>query len=267
MKIKCEYCDNFVEDTEEQCPNCGAPNSNMIRSGIGVPKTIEELQAFCREHQIPLEKARFFIGENYVGPRAFGIYREEGGNVVVYKNKSDGSRSVRYRGSDEAYAVNEIYQKLKAEVLQRKNAAAGTTASPVGKATGRTRMSGVIIGLIVLVAIVLFIASGDNTPNDGYYYYDDYGYYFNSGSWYQFDDAQQEWLPADSVDEELNDSYSDYWAGDSYSGDSNVSDFSDSDYYSITDDEDWANDWDDDDFDWDNGSDWDSGASDWDSDW
>ena len=24
MKIKCEYCDNYMDDSEEKCPSCGA---------------------------------------------------------------------------------------------------------------------------------------------------------------------------------------------------------------------------------------------------
>ena len=58
------------------------------------------------------ETTRFFIGVNYTNPKAFGIYKE-GNEFIVYKNKSDGSRSERYRGSDEAYAVNELYQKIR----------------------------------------------------------------------------------------------------------------------------------------------------------
>lgn len=49
-------------------------------------------------------------------PKAFGIYKDSDGNFVVYKNKGDGTRAERYRGKDEAYAVNEIYQKLRSEI-------------------------------------------------------------------------------------------------------------------------------------------------------
>ena len=44
MKIKCEYCDNYMDDSEEKCPSCGAPNKNIKRTGVGVPTTIEELK-------------------------------------------------------------------------------------------------------------------------------------------------------------------------------------------------------------------------------
>ena len=39
---------------------------------------------------------------------------------IVYKNKADGTRAVRYKGTDEAYAVNELYLKLKDEILNQK---------------------------------------------------------------------------------------------------------------------------------------------------
>ena len=39
--------------------------------------------------------------------------------IIVYKNKSDGSRAIRYQGLDEAYAVNEIYLKLQVEMQKQ----------------------------------------------------------------------------------------------------------------------------------------------------
>ena len=55
---------------------------------------------------------RFFIGKDIKEPRAFGIYENSNGEFVVYKNKEDGSRAIRYTGTDEAYAVNELYYRL-----------------------------------------------------------------------------------------------------------------------------------------------------------
>ena len=64
---------------------------------------------------------RFYIGENYKLPKAFGIYQDEAsGDFIVYKNKADGTRVIRYQGGDEAYAVNEIYLKLQSEALRQK---------------------------------------------------------------------------------------------------------------------------------------------------
>ena len=29
MKIKCDYCDSWINDFDETCPNCGAPVTNL----------------------------------------------------------------------------------------------------------------------------------------------------------------------------------------------------------------------------------------------
>ena len=52
----------------------------------------------------PEETTRFFIGKNTKEPKAFGIY-EENGIFVVYKNKANGQRAIRYQGTDEAYVL------------------------------------------------------------------------------------------------------------------------------------------------------------------
>ena len=87
------------------------------------PKTIEELKQWYIDRNLPPESVtRFFIGSNYKGAKAFGIYKDDiTDKIVVYKNKADGSRSIRYAGMDEAYAVNELYKKLKAEIYNQKN--------------------------------------------------------------------------------------------------------------------------------------------------
>jgi len=120
MQVKCEYCGSMIDDTLEKCPNCGAPNEHMKRMVNGTPKTIAELADWYKARKLPpYETTRFFIGIDYKEPRAFGIY-EENGEFIVYKNKDDGSRAIRYQGKDEAYAVNEIYLKLKSEILNQK---------------------------------------------------------------------------------------------------------------------------------------------------
>lgn len=120
-KVKCEYCGNFIEDTLENCDVCGAINTNHQRVANTTPKTIEELKSWYNARKLPPEETtRFFIGKNIKEPRAFGIY-EENGTFTVYKNKANGQRAVRYKGTDEAYAVNELYLRLKEEILHQKN--------------------------------------------------------------------------------------------------------------------------------------------------
>ena len=118
---KCAYCGSTVRSDEPNCPNCGAANENFVADTprtVFLPRTIEELKEYCAERGMPLLRMRFFIGEDYREPKAFGIYRD-GNNVVVYKNKADGSRAIRYRGPDEEHAVNELFQKLLDECHNR----------------------------------------------------------------------------------------------------------------------------------------------------
>ncbi|MEZ3454703.1 MAG: zinc ribbon domain-containing protein [Oscillospiraceae bacterium] len=271
MKIKCSYCGSYISDTDEKCPNCGAVNEALVRSAEGVPKTIEELKAFCAKHGLPLEKMRFFIGEDYKSPKAFGIYRDSDGCFVVYKNKADGTRAVRYRGADEAYAVNEIYQKMKSEILKRKKPGVKSPA-PYEAAPRRRRRSFFFKYNITLAAVAAFFAIfymllliiAPDAPRRGYYTYEDSCYYYSNDDWYVYDDG---WAPAYSVDSELTDNYEGYYEGISYSSDYGATDFEDSGYYHEYDQSnDWDNDWDDDDWDVDYDS-WDDYDSDWDSDW
>ncbi|MDO4478607.1 MAG: zinc ribbon domain-containing protein [Lachnospiraceae bacterium] len=229
MRITCSYCGNFIEDTMENCPYCGGPNEHLRRSGDGIPKTIEELKAFCAEKRLPLDKMRFFIGEDHKGAKCFGICKDDTGKVTVYKNKSNGQRVVRYEGLDEAYACNEIYQKLRMEVAERKE------RSPAGPASNGNRPSGgrpsgksgrgkpqkrkrgwikilLIVGLIAL-ALASFGSLIARTPSSGYYQYQDSFYYNDASRWYRYE-AEEEppWRECD-VPQAIEDDYKPYWLG------------------------------------------------------
>ena len=288
MKTFCDFCGSAIDETLDKCPNCGAVNQHMLRSGNQVPKTIEELQAFAAEKGIPLEKMRFFIGVDYKEPRAFGIYKESNGNCVVYKNKADGSRAIRYQGADEAYAVNEIYQKMKAEVLERKQADVNKTkpgssyTRPSGKKSGGSGLKavrGCAYGFILffiflfLIAFILMVADDSKTPNKGYYDYKGTPYYYTGGAWYTPGD-DGEWERDYDAPDRLEENYNDYFEAKDYSS-------LDSDYAgeveeypteaysndSYDNDDSWNDsNWDDDDWDYDYDS-YDSYDSDWDSDW
>ena len=268
MRQKCEYCDNWIDDTDAVCPHCGAPNEHMMVSGTGVPKTIGELKAFAQAHNLPLEQMRFFIGEDYKEPRAFGIY-QDGEDFVVYKNKADGNRAVRYRGKDEAYAVNELYQKMKSEVANQKNRLGN---QKVQKAQAKQRMGSIlaIIGLVCVLVGGIFAIS--RLPSNGYYSYNDTTYYYQDDYWYYYDTSHSSWERDNNPPSALTENNSDYWKGDDWNSSYGTSNFADSDYYvepsssdsgsSSSDD-----DWDDDDWSWSSSDSWDSSATDWSSDW
>lgn len=273
MKQTCEYCGGELEKTAEFCPHCGAPNLNV--SPDMMPKTIDEFRAFCLMHKLPLSEMRFFIGEDYREPRAFGIYRDEEGQFVVYKNKADGSRAVRYRGPDEAYAVNELLQRMKQEIIQqrRRNSSRPVNRTPEASkgSSADSRLTEMLrkpFVWVLIVLAVLFVRSAlTKKPQDGYYKYQNDYYYSQGSDWYLYDLDTYSWIPT-YVDDELRDNYDDYYQSSGYSYAYGTTDFSDSVFY----DEDTSSDswsWDDDsDWDWDDSSDsWDSGSTDWDSDW
>jgi hypothetical protein len=237
MKIKCEYCGSYIDDTDEKCPNCGGVNSNLKRNADEAPHTIEELKQWYTSHNLPPENVtRFFIGKNYTGARAFGIYKDEAtGNFVVYKNKSDASRAIRYQGKDESYAVNELYMKLKEEIVNQKqhnlNNANNTQyakyrapATPSAKNTIKS-----IIIFIIFFAIFISIVKYTMRPSRGYYNYDGNYYYYQSGTWYEYD-YYSGWYPTYAPDE-LADNYHDYYSSSYYSSYYGTDDFSDSSYY------------------------------------
>lgn len=154
MQIKCDYCGKYINDTDIACPCCGAQNDHLKRATNDTPKTIAQLQQWYIDRNLPPEKVtRFFIGKNYPYPKAFGIY-EENGRFIVYKNKANGQRAIRYEGRDEAYAVNELYLKLKEEILNQKanNIKRISTVSSIKIGAGIA-----IFYLLFFVSIILLV--------------------------------------------------------------------------------------------------------------
>ncbi len=269
---KCRFCGGAVRSDERNCPQCGGANENYVADTprtVFLPKTIDELKEYCSERGMPLLRMRFFIDENYQQPRAFGIYRD-GNDFVVYKNKSDGSRSVRYRGPDEAHAVNELFLKLLEECHNRgiypdgkpatRSASTGSTAT---RSTYGTRKSSkspkillyILLGLFLL-GLIIGIANRDRhkrgyyrLPNKtGIYYHIGSDWYYSSGyTWYEVSTP----AASDTVD--------DYYLGNTFNSGWGVSNFSNSDAYRDYQDRNSSSS---DDYD-----DWDWGDTDWDSDW
>ena len=256
---------------ENYCPQCGAPLSDggsAAPAGIvpdqaqawtgGVPETIEQLRAFCDANGMPLEKMRFFVGVNIRQPRAFGIYRD-GDNFVVYKNKDDGSRAVRYHGPDEAYAVKELYEKLLDECHKRDIWPDGKPANydeQRRKARRRTKIITIAtVAVIIAISIVMLLVDRHAHRGDGYYRFGSDTYYRYGDSWYYYD--YYDWTPAN--DYPYYDDYGDYYYGDAYDRSWGSSDFKSSETWNDireqahTDSSDYSS--------------WDSGDTDWSSDW
>lgn len=275
MRIKCDYCGSMIEEQNDVCPNCGATLDGVNRFAGGQPRTIEELKQWYIARKLPPEEVtRFFIGKDIREARAFGIYQDAAGDFVVYKNKANGQRAVRYQGADEAYAVNELYQKLKGEIAARKSQSAtrryydntpGTSHSNTAKT--KTVMTG-IWGVIFLGTIITSISMGlkSGGPSRGYYQYEGDTYYYQSNSWYYYDEVDDSWsyLNDTEIPEDLSSNKGEYRTTYNHNGQR----FEDSIWYieETYSDNDYDDDWDSD-YDWDSGDSWDSGGTDWDSDW
>ena len=186
MKIQCDYCGSMIDENATSCPHCGAKLSGVNRVSDKQPKTIEELQQWYVGHHLPPEEiTRFFIGKDIKEPKAFGIYKTDTGDCVVYKNKSTGERAIRYQGSDEAYAVNELYQRLKAEIADQKQAHSQRPANTIPPK--KKKKKGCLIAIVVFILMALLAAIFDNSAPNGYYNYKGTQYYHQNSSWYYYD--------------------------------------------------------------------------------
>ena len=263
MKVRCDYCRQMIDDGLEKCPHCGAAITKN-RMAKAEPQTIEELKQWYVEHNLPPEGVtRFFIGRDYREPKAFGIYQADDGDFVVYKNKADGERAIRYQGSDEAYAVNELYQRLKAEIADQKQRNEGRhhSSSEKKSALGRIVRG---FGIYICIAAAITAVGGilDHSPREGYYRYNGRDYYYQNSSWYEYDSDSDNWGRASNESELSNEITEDNdYEYSTYGNDGTR--FEDTSWYDAGDDDD---DWDSD-SNWDSGDSWDSGSTDWDSDW
>ena len=278
MKIKCDYCGAMVDEDRTSCPQCGGKLNGVNRMASGEPRTIEDLQQWYQAHQLPPEEVtRFFIGKDVREAKAFGIYRDDNGDFVVYKNKADGTRAVRYQGSDEAYAVNELYQRLRSEIADQKYRAkpqesdsdfkfrplyrddaypdyskldeeekryqhrnSGSNDSG-GNGSGWAKFCLIALFWLISFALAMGTKYGGSSGN-----YNSGG--GNSGYYYTYDDDDD-----------------DSGFGWSYRNNSSNNNSSNSNWWdSGSDDDSW--DWDSDSS-WDSDDSWDSGSTDWGSDW
>jgi len=256
---KCEYCGATLLSTDPVCPQCGAPNPNYSNDNnerkIFHPRTIDELKQYCSERGMPLLKMRFFIGEDFREPKAFGIY-QNGSEYVVYKNKADGSRAIRYQGSDEAHAVNELLDKLMEECSNRGIYPDGAPekGAQVAKQRNLYRrivMFAAIAGLVVTLGGTAYQMM--NHRHDGYYHFDDGIYYHYGDNWYT--DTDYGWVESEPV---YQGDSSQYYLGEDYSSGWGVSDFKESAAYEeIKSQDSTSSDYDS----------WDSNDTDWDTDW
>ena len=297
---QCKYCGSTVSSSDEQCPNCGAPNEGYVvdtERQVFLPRTIEELKEYCAERGMPLLRMRFFIGEDYRKPKAFGIFKD-GDDFVVYKNKANGQRAVRYRGPNEAFAVNELFQKLMDECRSRgiypdgripekpssdtvwirlktseyhdpgihSNGRIHEKASS-GTLMSRLKNAGIIPPLICILVMLLLSAvmaaySLNQHRGDGYYGTGNGTVYYHYGDdWYYTNDTDNsgDWYETDTFP---TSEYEEYSLGEDWDSDWGVSDFRSSSTWEEIQESDSNDSPDSPGYDT-----WDAGDTDWDTDW
>lgn len=228
------------------------------------PKTIEELRQWYEMHHLPPEEVtRFFVGKNITEPKAFGIYKNEVGEFVVYKNKANGERAIRYQGTDEAFAVGELLQRLKDEIRRQKSKNRPSTAMRASGSTGKsgsTKSKGCmgIISIIFVALMGLVVNYCDKSVPNGYYNYQGQHYYHQGSSWFLYNALSNDWFRTESLDDRITKDNADDYRTNYFDG----KQFEDSQWYE---EDTWDSDTDDDD--WGGDDSWDSDDSDWDSDW
>lgn len=282
---RCPRCGATVRPDEKFCSQCGAPltsagnaaeGGQSAYSGVGGssgwhpgmrPRTIEQLQDFCNYNGMPLERMRFFVGVDYREPRAFGIYRE-GETFVVYKNKDDGSRAVRYNGPDQAYAVGELYDKLLDECHKRDiwpdGRPSGAEAAELEKErrAARRRMVAIaVVGALLMgtLGYIFLKVDAKRHANDGYYRFGTPGIYYCYGDDWYYDDGYNDWVLTDSGPYDSFSDRSAYYIGDTYDDSWGYSDFQSSDAWAQIEEENRTTP--------DHYNNWDAGETDWGTDW
>ena len=284
---KCDYCGSFISTEDQTCPYCGASNYCYVEDTekiITHPQTIEELQEYCAERGMPLARMRFFIGEDFKEPKAFGIFRDNNGDVVVYKNKANGTRAIRYKGPDERHGVDELYQKLLQECHNRGIYPDGISNKPVmtrrSSYTGNssvddfgsgTKKRGCLQNFFIffplalaLFFIIYFIVGSIRHPN-GYYKYGDTTYYLKGSTWFYYDDSSDDWYGvSDLTTSAIYDSGKEYYQDDDWNSDWGKSVFDSAAYQEYEESRLSSSSSDSDSGSYDN---WDSSSTDWDSDW
>ena len=274
------------------------PSKQPSKQSSKQPSTIEELRQWYIDRHLPPENVtRFFIGRDIREPKAFGIYKDENGDFVVYKNKANGDRAVRYQGRDEAFAVRELLNRLKEESLLRKgknptasppitsqakssqvdispdnnsqsykrrkyNGPKKNTAQNLSFTSQEKRKGCFLVGIVGAIMAFLVSLFGSGVPN-GYYQYNDNYYYHLGTAWYIYNALTSEWSPTESLDEWITKDNVDQYSTGSFNGKPFEETGWYEDYYSSDNSSDS-----DSDYDWDDDNDsWDSDDTDWDDDW
>ena len=202
-KIICRKCKTPLNPNTElaHCPHCGADLTKAKAVVYRKPETLEELFDFVDRNEIPVDDLHIYLCENEKDdPKAFGIYRTKKGEYIVYKNKPKGERQFKYRGPDEAFAVNVMYMKLRENVDFRSRPKDKNT-SKSEKRQKQIRMYRAAVAAIIVIVAAMLVNNGIQKVQvrqfgpTGYYTINGTTYYHvKKSEWYVFDKNQYHWI-------------------------------------------------------------------------
>ena len=165
--------------------------------GSSRPRSIEALDAYCKERGVPCFEIGCYIGETTNERNAFGVYRS-GTQYTVFINDPSGRQILRYRGPIESYAVGEVYNTILQRCHQRGIYPEGEenyrrqlrvkefSKKEAARALSEHSWKAVIKAFFVLLFVGAFVAGLfaviKDSNNSGNGYNSSLGYYYRIGN-------------------------------------------------------------------------------------
>lgn len=117
-KVRCQYCDELIDDTSAFCPHCNAANKDHKRFLKDIPKDITSLSQWVKNQKLPENSTMSFI----VGPPSSRknsyVLNKDGKNINIYYVDREGKKQMKYHGADEEYACGLFYQMVRDESIK-----------------------------------------------------------------------------------------------------------------------------------------------------
>ena len=112
-KVRCQYCDELIDDTSAFCPYCNAANKEHQRLLKDLPRNIVELSQWVKSQKLPeFSTLKFVVGSPSTRNNTY-VCQKDANNFQIYYVGNDGNKQVKYRGSDEEYACGLFCQIVK----------------------------------------------------------------------------------------------------------------------------------------------------------
>ena len=253
MDQKMVYRPDLAEDAEEFCPLCGAPVAPEEEPAPEpaapaqpetAPRTVTELLALCDSFEVDPAAHSFFIGKDEKDASGYGLFLDEFGDYVFYRNHTDGRRAIRYKGRDEGYAVGELYRRMKAAHVFRRPAARQESDESSRshhhhshrshrqrrKARRMRRIIAAAVAVVACIVAAVVLRWQSLQPKDGYYHYQGRYYYLQHRQWYAYDSVMDKWGKTEA-NPTIVANYQVYYRSTYYWEGSPVSDFQSSGFY------------------------------------